>query len=68
MTVPELNLDPGALAAHMAAVSARALEIELEIRRAKVRWAAVLCSCTNHHPAECQVHGMFLVLPDGRVV
>lgn len=64
---PELSdLDP--MAAHLAAVNRRALEIELELRRAKIRWAPMLCSCQAAHPAECQVHGMFMILPDGRVV
>lgn len=59
------GIDP--MAAHMAAVSQRALEIELELRRARIRWAPMLCTCLASHPAECQVHGMFMILPDGRV-
>lgn len=46
----------------------RQMEIETELRRSQLHWAAVLCSCIDRGTGSCIIHGQHMVADDGSVL
>jgi hypothetical protein len=69
--------DPDQLAAMMAQrerVEHEMARLQLAERAANLAWGAILCSCEHRFTpgrpawADCLVHGMFVIRPDGTIL